>query len=53
MPKKPKHPNPARYPAEARKLEREDAAEKAQMSELSKRPLKEGKISKGSRRRVG
>ena len=53
MPSKPKHPNPGKYPAEARKIDKEEAAEKAQMNELAKRPLKEGKISKGSRRRVG
>ena len=53
MPSKPKHPNPGKYPAEARKIDKEEAAEKAQMNELAKRPLKEGKISTGSRRRVG
>ena len=53
MPNKPKHPNAAKFPAEARKLERDQAAKKAQMSEKARRPLPQGKISKGSRRRVG
>ena len=53
MPNKPKHPHPGKYPAESRKLDQEEAAEKAQMRDKAKRPLKEGKISKGSRRRVG
>ena len=53
MPNKPKHPNPGKFPAEARKLDREAAAEQAQMSDKAKRRMKEGKIFKGTRRRAG
>jgi hypothetical protein len=52
MPNKPKHPHAEQYPTEAIKAEREQSAEQAKVRDIARRPMKKGKLTKGSRRRA-
>lgn len=52
MPNKPKQPNDKKFPAETGKAEREQSAEQAKVRDLARRPMKKGKLTKGSRRRI-
>lgn len=52
MPNKPKTPNEAKYPTQALKTEREQSAEQAKVHDMARRPMKKGKLTKGSRRRA-
>jgi hypothetical protein len=51
-PKQPPQPNAEKYPAEPGKAEREQAAEQAKVRDMVRRPMKKGKLTKGSRRRI-
>lgn len=52
MPTNPKHPNAEKYPTQALKAEREQSAEQAKVRDMARRPMKKGKLTKGSRRRA-
>jgi hypothetical protein len=52
VPNKPKEPNPAKYPAEARKLKQEQYSEKGKVADMARRSMKKGKLNKGTHRRV-
>jgi len=58
MAKKPKIPDFAKYrgetekPKEPEKLKKEQSAEKGKAADMARRPMKQGKLTKGTRRRV-
>jgi hypothetical protein len=52
MPKKSTKPGAGKYPGEDQKLKRESSAERAKVSDMARRPMKKGKLTKGSRRRA-
>ena len=52
MPKKPEYPDGTKYPTEALTAERERTSEQAKVRDMARRPMKKGKLTKGSRRRV-
>jgi hypothetical protein len=52
MPNKPKDSSAKKYPAAAEKAEREQTAEQAKVRDMARRPMKKGKLTKGSRRRA-
>jgi hypothetical protein len=52
MPNKQKELNAKKYPTEALKAEREQSSEQAKVRDMARRPMKKGKLTKGSRRRA-
>ena len=51
-PQQPQRPNAEKYPTAAGKAEREQSAEQAKARDMTRRPMKKGKLTKGSRRRI-
>jgi hypothetical protein len=52
MPNKQKQLNAKKHPTEAVKAEREQSSEHAKVRDMARRPMKKGKLTKGSRRRA-